>query len=116
MILKIGWKVNLFCFDDVLITCWLKKKYKKVFGVLIFFFENVPLLSISRNSFQTPSLDDKSLENFTLPNSIILVEDLIRWNKGFEIFLIDHYASDIGNKNIAGKYYKILAAVSLTLN
>ena len=24
--------------------------------------------------------------------------------KSFEIFLIDHYAGDIGNKNIAGKY------------
>ena len=42
--------------------------------------------------------------NFALSDLIILVEDLIRWNKGFEIFFIDHYASDIRNKNIAGKY------------
>ena len=27
----------------------------------------------------------------------ILVEDLIRWKRGFEIFLIEHYAGDIGN-------------------
>ena len=41
---------------------------------------------------------------FTLSNSVVLVEDLIRWNKGFEIFLIDHYDGEIGNINIAGKY------------
>ena len=29
-----------------------------------------------------------------MSNSIILVEDLIGWMKGFEIFLIDHYAGD----------------------
>ena len=43
------------------------------------------------------------LGNFALSNSIILVENLIRWTKGFEIVLIDHYAGDIGNKNVAGK-------------
>ena len=42
--------------------------------------------------------------DLTLWNLINLVEDLIRWKRGFEIFLIDHYAGDIGNKNIAGKY------------
>ena len=54
-----------------------------------FFFENVDsfLLPISRTSLQTPSLDDIRLGNFTLPNSIILVEDLIRGERGFEIFL-----------------------------
>ena len=50
------------------------------------------------------SLDDMLLGNFTLPNSIISVEDLRRWKRSFEIFLIDHYAGDIGNENIAGKY------------
>ena len=39
-----------------------------------------------------------------MSDSIILVEDLIRWNRIFEIFLIGHYAGDIGNKNNAGKY------------
>ena len=42
------------------------------------FFEDVPLLSISRNSLETPSLDYIFFGNFTLLNSIILVEDLIR--------------------------------------
>ena len=71
-----------------------------------FFFENVDsfLLPISRTSLQTPSLDDIHLGNFTLSNSIILVEDLIRGERGFEIFLLDHYAGDIGNENISGKY------------
>ena len=32
------------------------------------------------------------------------MEDLIRWNRGFETFLIDRYDGKIGNKNIAGKY------------
>ena len=51
-----------------------------------------------RNSLQTPSLDDILLGNFTLPNPIILVEDKKRWNRGFEIFLIDHYAGGISPK------------------
>ena len=50
------------------------------------------------------SSDDILLENFSVSNSIILVEDQIRWKRGFEIFLIDHYAGDIGNKNIVSKY------------
>ena len=48
-----------------------------------------------------PFLDYILLGNFTLAKSIILVKDLKR---GFEIFLIDHHAGDIGNKNITGKY------------
>ena len=67
-------------------------------------FEKVLLLSISRISLQTPSLDDILLENFTLSNPIIPVKDLIRLRKGFEIFLIDHYAGDIEKNNITGKY------------
>ena len=67
------------------------KKDKKIlfFEVLIF--------------FKTPSLDYILLGNFILSNSIILLEDLIRWKRGFEIFLIGQYAGDIGNKIIAGK-------------
>ena len=64
------------------------------------FFKNVLLLSISRNFFETPSLDDVLLGNFTLSNSTILVKDLIRWKRVFEIFLIDDNAGDIENKNI----------------
>ena len=40
------------------------------------FFKDVPLLPISRNFLQTPSLDDTLLGNFTLSNSVVLVEDL----------------------------------------
>ena len=72
------------------------------------FFENVQLLSISRNSLQTLSLDDVLLGNFILSNSVISVKELIRWKRGFEIFLIDHYAGDVENNNISGKYWKIL--------
>ena len=61
-------------------------------------------MSISRNSLETPSLNYIFLGNFILSNSIILVEDIIRWNRGFEIFLIDRYDGKIGNINIAGKY------------
>ena len=92
------------------------KKDKKihVFEVLIF-FENILLLSVSRNSSQTLSLVDITLRNFTLSSSAILVKDLIRWNRCFEIFLIDHCAGDIVNKNIAGKYRNIFVSVSSTL-
>ena len=60
----------------------------------------------SWNSLPTPSLDAILLEKytFTMSNSIILVEDLVKWKRCFEIFLIDHCAGDIGNKNIAGNY------------
>ena len=76
-----------------------KKIY--VFEALIY-FENMLLLLISRNSLQTSSLDDILEGNFTTANSFILLEDLIKWKRGFEIFLSGHYASDIENKNIAG--------------
>ena len=52
--------------------------------------------------------------NFTLSNSIILVENLIRGKRALEIFLIDHCASDIGNKSTAEKYLKNLASMSPT--
>ena len=80
-----------------------KKIRKSTFLRYSFFFEKLLLQSISKNSLQTPSLDNILLGNFALSNSIILVENVIRWTKGFKIFLIDHYAGDIGNKNIAGK-------------
>ena len=68
-----------------------EKEDKKihVFEVLIF-PENILLLQISRNSLQTPSLDDILLGNFTLSNSIIFVEDIITSNRDFVLFLIDH--------------------------
>ena len=77
---------------------WLKNDKK------IQVLENVQLLWISRNSLQTPSLDDILLVNFTLLKIIISVKDLIKWKRGFEIFLTDHYAGDIGNKDITVKY------------
>ena len=83
---------------------WLKKMIRKLTFLKYSFFENVLLLSISRNSLQTISLDDILLGNFILPNSIISVKDLMSSKRGFEIFLIDHYAGRIGNKNINGKY------------
>ena len=89
----------MFSDNRVTMNLLTEKEDKKihVFEVLIF-PENILLLQISRNSLQTPSLDDILLGNFTLSNSIILVEDLIRPKRGFEI-----YPYDIENKNIAGK-------------
>ena len=55
-------------------------------------------------SIQTTSLDDIILGNFILSNWIISVKDLIKSKRGLEIFLIDHYDGDLGNKNIIGKY------------
>ena len=45
----------------------------------------------------------------------MLVEVLIRQNKGFETFLIDDYASDIGSKNIAGKIILTILRIILTI-
>ena len=72
-------------------------------------------MSISKNSLEAPSLNNIFLGKFTLSNSIILAEDLIRWNRGFEIFLIDRYDGEIGNINIAGKYLHFFLIVSPTL-
>ena len=47
------------------------------------FFEDVHVMSISRNSLEAPFLNNIFFGNFTLSNSIILVEDLKRWNRGF---------------------------------
>ena len=79
MILKMWAKSKFVLCQPRYYNLLTEKNYKKihVFEVLIF-FEDVPLLSISRNSLQTPSLDDIFFRNFTLSNSIILVEDLIR--------------------------------------
>ena len=94
-----------------------ERKDKKIHVLEALFFKkkDVLLLSILRNSLQTPSLDDILLGNFTLSNSAISVEDLIRWKRGFEIFLIKHCAGDMRNKNIAGKYSKIPVSVSTSL-
>ena len=80
-----------------------KDKYH-VFEVLIF-FEGTATVSLKKFSSST-IFRWNFFEKFYIiySNSIILVGDLIRWNKDYEIFLIDHYVSDIGNKNIAGKY------------
>ena len=69
-----------------------------------FLFENVLLQLISKYSLQTPSLDNILLGNFKFSNSVIFVKDLIRWMRGFEMFLTDHYTGDSANKKIAGKY------------
>ena len=83
----------------------LTEKRIRKFTLLKYSFSwKVLTLSISRNSPQTPFLDDIFLGNFASSNSIIFVEELIKWKRCFEIFLIDHCASDIGHKNIAGKY------------
>ena len=80
----------------------MTKRIKKLtFLKYPFFLKKVLLLSISRNYMLTLFLDDTLLENFSSSNSIILVGDQIRSKRGFEIFLINNYADDIGNKNIA---------------
>ena len=52
-------------------------------------------------------------ENFTLSNSIILVEDLIKWKKGFEIFLIDHYAGILETKITLVSIKKFLGSFNI---
>ena len=83
----------MFCVNHVIKTYSLKNSKRKFTFLKYSFFEDAPLLSISGNSLQTPSLDDIFFGNFILSNSIILVEDLIRWNRGFETFLIGKSSS-----------------------
>ena len=74
----------MFRDNHVIIIYWLKKGQE--------------------NSLFWTSLDDIILRSFTFPNWIKLVEELIRGKESFEIILIDHYAGDIGNIDIAGKH------------
>ena len=68
-----------------------------------FFWKHI--VSVNLKKFlQTSSVGDMLLENFILSNSIILLEGLMKWKGCFEMFLIDYCASDIENKNVAGKY------------
>ena len=76
-------------------------------------FKNVGQKLNSRIPLETPYLDHIFTGNFTLSNSIISEEDLIRWNKGFEIFLIDHYA---GDQSLASIQKTVLITVPPTLN
>ena len=91
MILKCEWKVNLFCDNHATITCWLKKRTINSRFWSTHFFENI--------IFRWHTFGKFYIANFNY-----LVEDLIRWKRGFKRFLIDQYAGDTGNKNIAGKY------------
>ena len=94
----------------------VEKNGKKIHVFKYSFFRKRTALPISINYLQTPFLDDILLRNFTLSNSIVLLEDRITWKGGFEVFLIDDFGVDIaGNKNIAGKYQKSLVSVSPTL-
>ena len=78
-----------------------EKKDEKIHKFLkySFLWKHIVKLSISRNSLPIPSLDDILRENFTLPNWIMLVAELKRWKRSFEIFLIDHYADDNGKQS-----------------
>ena len=93
---KRGWKVHLFCKNHVIITYWLKKKDMKIhtFEVLIFWKRTVTV-----NLKNLSSLGGMLFGNFTLSNSIVLVEGLIRWKRWFEIwwFFINYCAGYIGN-------------------
>ena len=89
----------MFCDNNVVITNWKHDKKIQVFKVLIFWKRTVTVNF--KNFLQAPSLDDMLLVIFTLSNSIISLKYLIKWKRGFEIFLIDHYAGDIGNKKIS---------------
>ena len=58
-------------------------------------------------------LDDILLGNFILSNLIFSLEDLIRGNRLFEIFLIDHYAGDIENSCISVTHHILGALVHI---
>ena len=61
-------------------------KYPFFENVLLYCQEIIYKIYISRNSLQIPSLDEILLGNFKLSNSVILVEDVTRSKRGFEIF------------------------------
>ena len=96
MILKMWVKRKFVLCQPRYYNLLTEKRYKKIHLFQVLIFEELPFLWISRNSLQ----DDIFLGNFALSNSIILVEDLIRWKRSFEIFFIDHYPGDIRNTSI----------------
>ena len=64
----------MFCDNHVIITCWLKKKDKKIHVVeplIFFFFWKRTVQSISKNSLQTPSLDTMSTATLSSIQSML---------------------------------------------
>ena len=98
MIIKMWGNVNFLWQPGYYNLLNEKKDLKKSRCWNTHFFESILLQSISRNYLRPPSLDNTILGSFPSSNSIILVEDIIRWKRCFEIFLIFNFAGDIGNK------------------
>ena len=96
MILKMWVKRKFVLWQPRYYNLLTQKKDRKIHAFEVLFFLKM--------CCYCQSLGDILLGNFTLPNSIILAEDLIKWKRGFEIFLIDRYAGHTGNKIIAGQY------------
>ena len=78
-----------------------EKKRKKIYDFEAIVFENILLLSISKFSFQTPSSDDILAGNYMV-NFNYFIGRPNKVKESFQIFLIDHYTVDIGNKHISG--------------
>ena len=73
-----------------------------VFEVLIFWKQSV---TVNLKKFFSHTIFKwYTSGKLCIVNSFISVKDLIRWKRDFEIFLIDHYDGDTGNKNTTGKY------------
>ena len=90
--------------QHIIITYWLKKRIKKLtFLKDSCFWKRT--VTVNLNKFSSNAIFRwYNFGNFSLSNSTIFVEDIITLKRDFEIFLIDHYAGDVENKNIAGKY------------
>ena len=79
MILKMWVKSKFVLWHSLYYNLLTEKNDRQILIFEVFiFFEKVMLLSISINYLQTPSLNDIILVNFSLSNSIILVEDRVR--------------------------------------
>ena len=77
-----------------------EKKSKKVYvSEAINFWKYAVIVNLNKFSSDT-IFRLYTRGKFTWSNSVILVEALIRWKRGYDIFLIDYYAGNFGNKNI----------------
>ena len=92
---KCAWKLNLFC-DNCYKKLLMETKLRK-----FTFLKYSRTVTASLKKFSSNTI----FRLFTLRKFYMvkfdLVKDLIKWKRGFEIFLIDQCACGIGNKKVA---------------
>ena len=108
--LKIRGNINVFRDNQVIIIYWVIKSIRR-FTLLrySFFWKHTATISLKKFSSNT------IFSWYNFGKFYIVKFNYFSGKRCFEIFLIDPYANDIANKNIAGKYQNALVSLPSTL-